>query len=62
MIHYYSPERLRSLRQRAMLSQRDVERLTGISDATIAYLECGRHRPQCGMVSQPVGGVNGVKR
>jgi transcriptional regulator with XRE-family HTH domain len=48
MIHPYSPNRLRSLRQRALLSQRDVERLTGISDATIAYLETGRHRPQSG--------------
>jgi DNA-binding transcriptional regulator YiaG len=34
------------LRQRALLSQCEVERLTGISDATIAYLESGRHRPQ----------------
>ncbi len=40
------PDRLRLLRRRAMLSQREVERLTGISDATIAYLESGRHRPQ----------------
>ena len=46
MTHLYSPDRLRSLRQRALLSQREVERLTGISDATIAYLESGRHRPQ----------------
>lgn len=46
MIERYPPHRLRSLRQRALLSQRDVERLTGISDATIAYLESGRHRPQ----------------
>jgi predicted transcriptional regulator len=46
MIHRYSPGRLRSLRQRVLLSQRDVERLTGISDATIAYLESGRHKPQ----------------
>lgn len=36
MIHLYSPDRLRSLRQRALLSQREVERLTGISDATIS--------------------------
>ena len=47
MIHrYYSSDRLRALRQRALLSQRDVERLTGISDATVAYLESGRHKPQ----------------
>jgi transcriptional regulator with XRE-family HTH domain len=46
MIHRYPPHRLRSLRQRALLSQRDVERRTGISDSTIAYLETGRHRPQ----------------
>ena len=46
MIHLYSPDRLRSLRRRALLSQREVERLTGISDSTIAYLESGQHRPQ----------------
>lgn len=27
MIHLYSPDRLRSLRRRALLSQREVERL-----------------------------------
>jgi transcriptional regulator with XRE-family HTH domain len=37
---------LRELRGRALLSQRDVERLTGISDSTVAYLERGRHKPQ----------------
>ncbi len=52
MIHPYSPERLRALRQRALLSQREVERLTGISDATIAYLESGRHKPQSGTLSK----------
>lgn len=51
MIHRY-PDRLRSLRRRAMLSQREVERLTGISDATIAYLESGRHRPQSGTLNK----------
>jgi transcriptional regulator with XRE-family HTH domain len=52
MIHRYPPDRLRSLRRRAMLSQREVERLTGISDATIAYLESGRHRPQSGTLTK----------
>jgi transcriptional regulator with XRE-family HTH domain len=46
MIHQFPPERLRELRGRALLSQRDVERLTGISDSTLAYLESGRHKPQ----------------
>lgn len=46
MIECYPPHRLRGLRERALLSQREVERLTGISDATIAYLESGRHKPQ----------------
>ncbi len=41
MIHRNSPDRLRSLRQRTLLSQREVERLTGISDWTIAYLAPG---------------------
>jgi len=52
MIHPYSSDRLRSLRQRALLSQRDVERLTGISDSTIAYLESGRHKPQSGTLNK----------
>lgn len=46
MIEDYSPRRLRSLRERALLSQREVERQTGISDSTINYLESGRHKPQ----------------
>ena len=46
MLHLYKPEWLRELRQRAILSQRDVERLTGISDSTVAYLESGKRKPQ----------------
>jgi len=46
MLHLYKPERLRELRHRALLTQRDVERLTGISDATVAYLERGKRKPQ----------------
>jgi transcriptional regulator with XRE-family HTH domain len=46
MLHLYKPERLRELRHRALLSQRDVERLTGISDSTVAYLELGKRKPQ----------------
>jgi transcriptional regulator with XRE-family HTH domain len=46
MIHPYSPEHLRSLRQRALMSQREVERSTGISDSTIHYLEHGLRKPQ----------------
>lgn len=46
MIHRFPPERLRDLRHRALLSQRDVERLTGISDSTVAYLERGKRKPQ----------------
>ena len=46
MLHLYKPERLRELRHRALLTQRDVERLTGISDSTVAYLERGKRKPQ----------------
>ena len=46
MLHLYKPERLRELRHRALLSQRDVQRLTGISDSTVAYLELGKRKPQ----------------
>jgi len=31
MLRLYKPERLRELREHALLSQRDAERLTGIS-------------------------------
>ena len=46
MLHLYPSEKLRELRHRALLSQRDVQRLTGISDSTVAYLERGRRKPQ----------------
>jgi transcriptional regulator with XRE-family HTH domain len=49
MLHTWpNPERLRERRRRALLTQRDVERATGISDSTVAYLECGRRKPQTG--------------
>lgn len=46
MLHLYPSDKLRDLRRRALLSQRDVERLTGISDSTVAYLERGTRKPQ----------------
>ncbi len=46
MLHCYPFEKLRELRRRALLTQRDVQRLTGISDSTFAYLERGRRKPQ----------------
>ena len=47
MLHRFQAERLRELRKRAFLSQLDVERLTGIGQATISRIESGVNRPQC---------------
>ena len=41
-----SPERLRALRARALLTQREVQGVTGIAQPTLSRLECGRCRPQ----------------
>ncbi len=41
-----SPERLRALRRRALLTQRDVRDVTGIAQRTVSELECGRRKPQ----------------
>ena len=47
MIHTsYSAEKLRSLRQRAMLSQREVEKMTGVARPTLSRLETGKNKPQ----------------
>ncbi len=46
MLNQYPPERLKSLRKRAMLTQMQVVELTGISEATLCYLERGDRRPQ----------------
>src|SRR6185437_791266 len=46
MIHDYSGERLRSLRKRSRLTQAEVLKLTGISEATLCYLERGTRKAQ----------------
>jgi transcriptional regulator with XRE-family HTH domain len=50
MLHTWpTPERWRELRRRALLTQREVERLTGVvrlSGSTLSRLERGRHLPQ----------------
>ena len=49
MLHTYpSPERLRALRRRALLTQRDVRDVTRIAQSTLSELECGRRKPQTG--------------
>lgn len=47
MLHSeYSGTRLRQLRQRALLSQPEVCRATGIRQSTLSNLECGKARPR----------------
>ena len=45
MHHDYSGERLKALRKRAMLTQKQVVELTGITSMTIYNLENGKRRP-----------------
>ena len=46
MLHEKNGEKLRSLRKRAMLTQVEVVKLTGICVTTLYNLESGRRRPQ----------------
>ena len=46
MLHRYSGEKLRVLRDRSHLSQRQVERCTGVAKSTLHYLEKGLQKPQ----------------
>ena len=47
MLHSeYSGDRLRALRQRALLTQPEVERLTGVQQSTLSALEVGKTRPR----------------
>ena len=46
MLHRYSGEKLRSLRNRALLTQMQVVEMTGIAEATIHRLEKEIGRPQ----------------
>lgn len=46
MISSYPGPKLRNLRKRANLTQKQVVELTGISETTIHYLEHGIRRPQ----------------
>lgn len=46
---YTGPELL-ALRKRALLSQKEVVKLTGVTEPTIAYLEMGRTKPHGGTI------------
>jgi transcriptional regulator with XRE-family HTH domain len=46
MLQEYPGPKLRELRKRARLTQMQVVELTGVSEATICYLERGDRRPQ----------------
>jgi len=47
MLHTWpTPERLRALRRRALLTQRDVVSVTGVAQSTVSEWECGRRKPQ----------------
>ena len=42
----YTPEKLRELRHRALLTQQDVTRYTGLSRQSLTHLERGHKRPR----------------
>jgi len=46
MLNQFPAERLKALRKKAMLTQMQVVEQTGISEATLCYLERGDRRPQ----------------
>jgi transcriptional regulator with XRE-family HTH domain len=46
MLMRYPPEKLRRLRQKAMLSLSQVSEITGIKDLTLRDWEHGRRNPQ----------------
>lgn len=46
MLQEFSGEKLRSLRKRARLTQKQVVELAGVSEACIIYLEKGKRKPQ----------------
>ena len=46
MLQDYSGPRLKQLRKRARLTQMQVVKETGVSEATICYLERGDRKPQ----------------
>ncbi len=46
MLNEFRGPRLKRLRKMAMLTQRQVIEQTGISEATLCYLEKGDRRPQ----------------
>jgi transcriptional regulator with XRE-family HTH domain len=48
----YTPAYLRSLRQRALLSQSAVERHIGISRRTLQHIELGHKRPRYSTLSR----------
>jgi transcriptional regulator with XRE-family HTH domain len=46
MLHDYSGERLRALRRKALMTQREVHGETGVSLMTLYFVEKGIRRPQ----------------
>ncbi len=46
LVDTYSGDKLRRLRKRARLTQRQVVKLAGVSEAAICYLEQGKRKPQ----------------
>jgi transcriptional regulator with XRE-family HTH domain len=48
----YTPEKLRELRHRALLTQEDVTRATGLSRQSLTHLERGHKRPRYSTLSR----------
>jgi len=48
----YTPEKLRELRHRALLTQEDVTRYTGLSRQSLTHLERGHKRPRYSTLSR----------
>jgi transcriptional regulator with XRE-family HTH domain len=48
----YTPEKLRELRHRALLTQQDVTRYTGLSRQSLTHLERGHKRPRYSTLSR----------
>lgn len=52
MASVYTGPELKALRRRAMLTQRDVVRMTGICETTIIYMERGVTNPHVATISK----------
>jgi transcriptional regulator with XRE-family HTH domain len=55
MLQDFSGERLRGLRKRSRLTQRQVVKLAGVSEAAICYLEQGKRKPQSSTLDKLLG-------